>query len=152
MSHRGVRLMIEEAAKGLRDDLQFTYARTSDFNVMRDKKYPFVTLDPMTSNPQYATDGVTNYMKAWNCQLAFYMLDSTGSDQDEYATILDQTDDLVDRFINSLNFNTQRYDFLIQNINQTPFVKATSDILTGHILTFTLFVQDNFDYCSVYEC
>ena len=150
MSHRSVRMFIEDTAKSLRDDVQFTYARTSDFNVMRDKKYPFISLDPLSSIPQYTDNGVNNYMKAWNCSMAFYELDKEGSTQDEYALILDEIDGLVDDFINKLN--TYSYDsdkVLIQNINQTPFVKATADILTGYLLTFVLLAQDDFDYCSV---
>lgn len=149
MSHRSVRILIENTAKSLADDLQFTYGRTSDFNVMRDKKYPFITLDPLQSTPQYATDGTQNYMKAWSCQMAFYQLDKEGSIQDEYSLILDEMDDYVDKFLNKLNFFTFQSDkLLLQGINQQPFVKATADILTGYILTFTLLAEDDFDYCA----
>lgn len=149
MSHKSIRLLIQDTAKSLADNIQFTYARTSDFNVMRDKKYPFITLDPIASAPQFATDGVTNYMKAWTCQMAFYQLDKEGSTQEEYAPILDEMDSYVDKFINKLNTFTHDSDKLvIQSINQQPFVKATADILTGYLLTFTLFVEDTFDYCA----
>lgn len=150
MSHKSIRLLIEDASKSLADDIQFTYARTSDFNLMRDKKYPFITLDPLQSSPQYATDNNThNYMKSWACTMAFYQLDKEGSDQDEYALILDQMDSYVDKFMNKLNFFTHKSDhLLLQGISQQPFVKATADVLTGYIVTFTLIAEDDFDYCE----
>lgn len=153
MSHKGVRMLIEDVAKQLGDDIQYTYARTSDFNVMRDKRYPFISTDPITAVPVFAVDNVRNYMKRWSVQMAFYQLDHESSDQDQYAKILDETDELVDQFVNRLNLWALRredaYDVLITNVSQTPFIKATADILTGHILTFTLETPDTFNYCSL---
>ena len=150
MSHKSVRTFIEDTAKSLRDDVQYTYARTSDFNVMRDKKYPFITLDPLSASPQFATDGTFNFMKGWNCSMAFYEMDKEGSDQDQYALILDETSELVDKFLNKLNTYSYESDtILIQSIVQTPFVKATADILTGYLLSFVILAQDDFDYCAV---
>lgn len=147
--HRGVRLLIEATAKSLADNIQFTYGRTSDFNQMTDKKYPFITLDPLQATPQYATAGTQNYMKGWACQMAFYQLDKKGSNQDEYSLILDEMDSYVDKFLNKLNFYTDTSDhILLQGINQQPFVKATADVLTGYIVTFTLLAEDTFEYCA----
>lgn len=148
MSHKSIRLLIEDTAKSLADDLQFIYARTSDFDVLRDKKYPFVTLDLLTSVPQYTVNGVSNYMKAWTCNMAFYELDQEASTPEEYTLILDEMDDYVDKFVNKLNFfSEQRDNILIQSISQRAFIKATADILTGHLLTFTILATDDFDYC-----
>lgn len=150
MSHKCIRLLIEDTAKSLADDIQYTYARTSDFNQIRDKKYPFITLDPLRSIPQYTVDGTLNYMKEWGCNMAFYQLDKAGSTGDEYALILDEMDSYVDKFINRLNFySSQSEGITIQSINQEPFIKATSDILTGYLLTFTILAADTFDYCTV---
>lgn len=148
MSHKSIRLLIEDTAKSLATDIQFTYARTSDFNIMRDKKYPFITLDPLPATPQFTETGVT-YIKAWNCIMAFYQLDNADSIGDEYALILDQMSDYVDKFVNKLNLYSQQSDtIIIQGASQQPFIKATADILTGYILTFTLLAQDDFDYCK----
>lgn len=151
MSHKCIRLLIEDTAKTLADDIQFTYARTSDFNQIKDKNYPFITLDPLTVTPQYATDGTLNYMKAWSCNMAFYELDQKGSTGDEYALILDRVDGYVDKFINRLNtyMGQSSQEIVISGITQTSFVKATADVLTGFLLTFTILAQDDFDYCSV---
>lgn len=148
MSHKSVRLLIESTAKSLADDVQFTYARTSDFNMMRDKKYPFITLDPLNSTPQFTDNGVT-YIKAWACNMAFYQLDKEGSTQDQYALILDEMSDYVDKFVNKLNLYSSQADTItIQTVNQQAFIKATADILTGYLLTFTLLAQDDFDFCE----
>jgi hypothetical protein len=144
MSHKGIRLLIEKTAKSLGDDIQFTYARTSDFNILRDKRYPFISLDPLTAAPTYAVDDVQNYVKTWNVNMAFYELDNEGSTQEQYSLLLDASDTLVDNFINKLNRDNS---IVITNINQTPFIKATADILTGYLLTFQVQALDNFNYC-----
>ncbi len=154
MSHKGIRLLIEDTAKSLGDDIQFTYARPSDFNVLRDKRYPFITLDALSSTPEYTVDGVTNYQKTWLCQMAFYQLDKADSTQEEYAKILDFTDELVDKFINKLNFYVQTEginsnDIILSGMSQQPFIKVMADYLTGHTLTFSLQASDQFNYCSL---
>lgn len=149
MSHRSIRLLIEDTAKSLADNVQFIYAVTADFNVLRDKKYPFITLDLLRAAPQYSVNGVSNYMKAWTCSMAFYELDNQASAPEEYTLILDQMDGYVDKFLNKLNFYTETSDqILIQGITQQAFIKATADILTGHLLTFTILANDDFDYCA----
>lgn len=154
VSHKGIRLLIQDAAQSLGDDIQFTYARTSDFNVMRDKRYPFITLDPLVSAPVYADNNVSNYIKTWQPQMAFYQLDNEASGQEEYALILDEMDSYVDNFLNKLNFYSLNQpltsnEIVITNISQTPFIKATADILTGYIITFRMQVSDQFNYCSL---
>lgn len=155
MSHKGIRLLIEDTAKSLGDDIQFTYARPSDFNVLRDKRYPFITLDALSSTPVYTVDGTHNYMKTWQCVMAFYQLDRQDSTQEEYAQILDFTDNLVDKFINKLNFYALNYDgvtsddITISAINQQAVIKVMADYLTGHIVTFSVQVSDRFNYCGL---
>jgi hypothetical protein len=76
--------------------------------------------------------------------MAFYQIDKG----DEYALILDEMGNYVDKFINKLNlYSSQADTIVIQGVNQQAFIKATADILTGFIITFTLLAQDDFDYC-----
>lgn len=153
MSHLGIRKLIEDTAKSLGDDVQFTYARTSDFNVMRDKRYPFIVLDPLSAVPAYTVDNARNYSKVWTANMAFYQLDNEGSTQDAYAKILDEMDVFVDSFTNKLNFYSSRADSIIlTGFNQAPFIKATSDVLSGYILTFNIEVLDDFNYCGLDDC
>lgn len=82
--------------------------------------------------------------------MAFYGLDKEGSTQEDYEKILDEIDDLVDKFINKLNFYSLKSDeIILTSINQQPFVKATSATLTGFILTFQLQQSDTFNYCGL---
>jgi hypothetical protein len=148
MSHKGIRLLIEKTAKSLGDDIQFTYARASDFNQLRNKRYPFISLGLLSANSSYSVNNVQNYIKTWSCLMSFFELDKAASDENEIATILDSTDILVDTFINRLNFNVTDYNVIITGINQTPFVKETADILTGQILSFQILAPDNWDYCE----
>jgi len=151
MSHRSIRLLIRDTVKSLRSDIQFTYARTSDFNILNDKKYPFVVLDPLSASPNFAVDGVYNYSQVYTCLMAFYELDKSDQNSENTAKILDETSDLVDQFINKLNFYmTTSDEILISGINKTPAVKVTNDIITGYVVNLTLTVMDDFDYCSVY--
>lgn len=134
----------------LGDDVQFSYARPSDFNLLRDKRYPFISVSPIQASAIYSDNNVSNYSKTWSVSVAFYQLDQEASTQDEYRKILDFTDDLLDKFINKLNFYSLKSDsIIISGINQAPFIKAMADILTGHILTFTLQLTDDFNYCGL---
>jgi hypothetical protein len=148
MSHKGIRAIIEKAAKSLRDDIEFSYGRTSDFNLIRDKQYPFITCDTLTCTAGFTDNNVLNYVKIWSVSMAFYMLDKESSIAEEYALILDDTDYFVDGFIQKINNVLNDEDgILILNINQQAFIKATADILTGHLLNFQIQVPDNWNYC-----
>jgi hypothetical protein len=149
VSHKGIRSLIETTAKSLGDDIQFTYARTSDFNAMRDKRYPFIALDTLSTNSQFAVNNSYNYSKTWLINMAFYGLDNRESIGDDYKKILDDMDVLVDGFITKLNVTTQdSAGLLITAINQVAFVKTTDDILTGFLLSFSITVPDNWNYCD----
>lgn len=157
MSHKGIRLLIEDAAKSLGDNIQFTYARASDFNVMRDKVYPFIQCDPLQATASFTVNNVSNYMKSWNAIIAFYELDEMASDQDQYKLILDRMNDLCDRFIHVLNLYSQGAptisdDIILTNISQGQFVKygkGGADIVSGCVLNITITVSDQFNYCGL---
>lgn len=153
MSHKSIRLLIEDTAKSLQDDIQYSYGKDTDFNQEQKRSLTLINTSPLSAVPSYRVNGTFNYMKAWSIEMAFYAIDSPASIGDEYAGILDRMDLLVDQFVNKLNFFSEKSDTLIiQNISQTPFIKATADILTGYILTFQILVNDNFDYCSINDC
>lgn len=154
MSHKGIRLLIQDVAQSLGDDIQFTYARTSDFSLLPDKRYPFISLDLLASVPEYTIEGTYNYQKRWLCNMAFYAIDKADSKQEEYQIIFDDMDVLIDQFINKLNFyvngkSINSEDIILSSLNQQPFIKSTSDILTGFILTFQMQVTDKFNYCGL---
>lgn len=154
MSHKGIRLLLENTAKSLGDDIQFDYGKTSDFNLLRDKRYPFISVTPLSASAVYSVNNVSNYIKTYQVQTAFYQLDYKGSPQEEYSLILDEMNALADQFINKLNFyidqcNVDSDTIVLTGMNQQPFVGATSDILTGYIMNFNLQVTDTFNYCEI---
>lgn len=151
MSHKSVRELIQDTVKSLADNIYFYYGRGSDFNQQQNKPEGIlVNLALLSATQQYAVDGVSNYVKIWRCTLAFYKFDTTGSDSDEYQLILDETSVLVDKFLNKLNFYSEQADYIrISDINENPFVKTLKDILTGHLVEFTIETQDDFDYCAI---
>jgi hypothetical protein len=151
VSHKGIVKLIEDTAKSLADDMQFSYGRASDVNMLRDKRYPFIALDPLRSSAEYAVDGTSNYSKSWIVNMAFYFLDKEESTQDEYRKLLDDADILVDQFINKLNFYSLKSDsIVITGISQDPVIKVMADIITGYIISFTITANDDFNYC--YDC
>ncbi len=153
MSHKSIRKLIEDTARSLQDDIQYSYGKESDFNQEKKRSTTLINTSPITSTSAYRVNGVFNYMKQWNVEMAFYAIDVESSIGEDYAEILDRLDPLVDQFINRLNsFSSKSDSLVIQGINQTPFIKATADILTGFILTFQIIVNDDFDYCSINDC
>ncbi len=154
MSHKGIRLLLEHTAKSLGDNIQFDYGRTSDFNQLRDKQYPFISVTPVTATASYSDNNVFNYSKTYQVAMAFYQLDKVASTQDEYACILDEMNKLADQFLNKLNYfmdgcNDNSDTIILTGMSQRPFIKATSDVLTGYFLDFSLQVTDTFNYCEV---
>jgi hypothetical protein len=155
VSHKGIRLLIEDTAKSLGDDIQFTYARESDANLVRDKRYPFIALDPLNIIPSYTVNNVSNFQKTFRCAMAFVQIDQPGSTQEEYSKKLDEMDTYVDNFLNRLNtyaFSRQitSDDIVITNITQEPFIKNKyADGGTGWMLFFNVQVTDQFNYCGL---
>lgn len=143
MSHKSLRTLIENTVKSIHDDVQYSYGEETDFNQTRKKGVIMVNMSPLVANSVFADNNVLNYSKAWNIQMAVYKRDR--QDNVNYGEILDVTDDFIDRFVNKLNLTET---LTISGINQTPFIKALADILTGHLLTMTVTLNDSFEYCE----
>jgi hypothetical protein len=136
--------MIENAARSLQDDIQYSYGTDSDFNQDQKRAFLYINTTPLVPTPSYRNNGVANYVKSWQTEIAFFKLDREDSSPEDYAKILDTTDDLIDKFVNKLN---QSEGIVLTFGAQQPFIKALADILTGHILTITILAEDSFDYC-----
>jgi hypothetical protein len=157
MGHKAVRQFIQDIAESLRDDVKFGYGRASDFNQIKDKQYPYIWLDPLTSSLTTMEDNI-GFFETYTINLSFYKFDEMDSTEEQYKLILDDVDDLVQRFIRKIQEdNTDDYDTplklttwntRIENINKQPFIKVMADVLTGFILTFDFTVPDQFDYCN----
>lgn len=161
MSHRAVRLLIRDAVKSVRDEVQFIYGRPSAANQVKDKRLPFVNLSPLTSSAQF-TDDSYNHTTTYAVRLVFYKLDDLQGAEEESTKILDEMSDFADKalhFVNrsgedesdSIQTDVTADQVTITNISKEPVIKVMADMLTGWILEFDMTVPDNFDYCSIYE-
>jgi len=151
VSHKSIRKLIQDTALGLQDDIHYSYGKTTDFNQEEKKKLLMVNTSLLTASASYRDNNVSNYMKQWTVQMVFYKFDTEDSTAEDYSKILDETDHLVDRFINDLNMFVYDSDkIVITSVSQQAVVKVLADILTGHMLTFQMLVNDDFEYCK--EC
>jgi hypothetical protein len=157
MGHKDVRLFIQDIAESLRDDVKFGYGLISDFNQIRDKEYPYIWLEPLRSTVTIAEDNI-GFFETYSIGLLFYKFDEMDSTEEQYKLILDDVDDLVQRFIRKIHednkddYNTPikltTWNTRIENINKQTAIKVLADVLTGFGLTFDLTVPDQFNYCA----
>lgn len=156
MSHRSVVQLIKDSAVSLSDNIYFGYGLRSDFNQLsKDKENTFVWLLPLTGTPQFTTNGNTEgFQKTWNCTVFFFRFNHQSGDSPvEYKPILDAMDELADKFIHRLNDWSLKStdtvgDVVLRNFQQTPYIKADADILTGWFVTFQMTTPDDFEYCT----
>lgn len=161
MSHKAVRLLLQDVAQSLGDKIQFGYGRLSDFNAIKDKKYPYIWADPFEISPSFTEDRY-NFTKQFAISISFMTLEQQGaaSTEKDYPANMDDMSDLADKFINKLNadgtgpedntFALATQKLTITGMRMQPYIKRFSDIVTGYTLSFTLTVPDMFDYCSIY--
>lgn len=141
MSHRSLRLLVEHTVKSLTDTVQYSYGEESDFAQAPKHQFLMVNTQLMPATVVYADNQVFNYSKTWVINLAFYKFDKL--DSIDYYLLLDELDPIVDQFVNKLN---KRDDLVILSVSEQPFIK-TFDILTGYLVTVTVRLNDDFDYC-----
>lgn len=154
MSYQSVRLLIEDVAKSLADNIQFSSGRHSEFNLKQNVTYPWIWLLPITANPRFAVNDVEHYEKTWNLAILFFDKDAFDATEGPSNDILDAQDHTVDRFIHRLNEWSRVAsqdivgDVTLRGFNQQPFYKDDAGIHTGWLLTFSMTVPDDFSYCS----
>lgn len=155
MSHKAVRILIEDTVRSIADKYSFSYARGTDANSQQ-KKYPYIRLDPLKQQINVVDN--SSMSKVFNVTLVFYEKDNKENDEVNTTEILDKTDLYSDKFLAKLNFTMNEdtteplgsFNIEINNIRKDPFVKVLADVLSGYILQFDLTVPDQFDYCSIY--
>lgn len=153
MSHQSVRLLLQDVAKSLADNIQFSAGRHSEFNMIPNKSYPWIWLLPITAQPDFAVNSVEHYQKTWNIALMFFDKDAFDATQGPSNDILDQQDETVDKFIHRLNDWSYKLSdtvgaITLRGFNQQPFYKDDAGIHTGWLLTFQMVVPDDFEYCT----
>lgn len=158
MNHKAVRDLLSDTSKSLDPSVSFGYGRLSDFNKIRDKKYPYIWSDVVSGSGSY-TENAINLTKTYGVTLSFLDKDETANDQEQTNPILDAMSNLSDGFINKLNLSdfdetelaTLTAMIQITNITHTRVIKDHADILSGWVVSFNLITPDDFDYCSIYE-
>lgn len=157
MSHSAVRTLIRDSVLSVQENVNFIYARASDFNSIKDKSLPFVQLDPLNQTAAFTNNQV--YSRTFRVAMVFYKLDALQGAEEETAAVLDEMDLLCDRCLTKLNLGASGDDPTVEltsqtatiaNIRKTPVIKVTADMLTGWMLEFDMTVPDTFDYCKVY--
>lgn len=153
-----VREYIRDTVKQVSDKLSFSYARESDFNAIRGKKFPAVLLKPLRYTITQMDWGRT---LEYECGLLFYDLDAKGDDEKTTQKILEKIDPLVQSFLIKLNRtsitveddpeeNVTSEKIVISDISAQERIKFTSDIVTGWEVTFKMAVPDTTDPCDIY--
>ncbi len=154
-----VREYIRDTVRGVSDKISFSYARESDFNAIRGKKFPAVLLTPL----RY-TVTQTDWGRAleYDCILLFYDLDAKGDDERQTQKILEKIDPLVQQFLIKLNRSSITVEddpegditsdkLVISDVSAQERIKFTSDMVTGWEITFKMSVPDTVDPCDIYD-
>lgn len=158
MSHQAVRTLIRDSVLSIQDNVNFIYARRSDFNSIKDKSERFVTLDPLRVTASFTSNQI--YSRKFRVGMVFFQLDSLSGAEEETVEKLDAMDVLSDKFLVKLNLGASGDDptvtissqtISIENIQREPVIKVTADCMTGWMLQFDMIVPDSFDYCKVYD-
>lgn len=153
MSHQSVRLLLQDVAKSLADNIQFGYGRHTEFNIISNRttfQPPYIWLLPLTAGGRFRNDTKT---KRWNVAMLFMDHDRSDASHDESTVILDTQDTFVEKFMQALDDWSERsYDTLgpvtLENDSQNPFYKDNAGIHTGWRLDFQIIVSDDFTYCT----
>lgn len=142
--------------KGVADDLgfdvEFQHGRTSDINVFADNnKSVLIWLTPLKRTGSFLNRSNRLFLN-WSVELAFYQKDDKDSDNEGSLSILKTSDKILLKYLLDLNqevvdIDNASDDVEIVNINVTPFIKQTSHVMTGHIVTFNITLPDDFNYC-----
>lgn len=152
MSHKSIRALIRDVVNSLDDSIQFGYGRRSDFNIIKDKRFPFVWLLPLTANTVLSSSTGAR-TKTWNCVIVILDIDKPGDKHKQFNKILDDMDDLGDKIIQRIDdWYRSEKDIVgtltLQNINQTTIIKEDAAIDTGWLFSFQMVTSDDFQYCT----
>lgn len=152
MSHLSIRTLLGDVARSLDDSVQFGYGRRSEFNMIENKKYPYIWLLPLSAGRRFINNNTTK-TRTWTVQMVFLDVDKADANEDQTTEIHDTLDLMVAKFMQALDDWYERsYDTVgaltIQNDNQQPFYKDDAGIHSGWFLTFQIVVSDDFLYCS----
>ncbi len=153
MSHRSVRLLLEDVAKSLADNIEFGYGRKSEFNIIQGKSANhWIWCLPLQGSRELA-NGMETRTNRWDVAILFLEHDPSDSSHDHSGSVLDYQDSIVQRYAQALdewylNLSDTVGAFSIENFSQTPIYKENSEVQSGWLVRFQLLTPDDFDYCT----
>lgn len=156
MTREQVRAFLKAGADALK--LQFDAGRLTEFNKVKDKKFPFIWVETLVPDSDFQTSG-SMLIDSWSTVIHVALLDKTDSVQDEYEALVDQADYIAQQLIWQYNVNLMNSTVVsttnqslykkiqLSGISRPPFIKKHADVLTGVALTFTLTTPNTTNVC-----
>lgn len=151
MSHQSVRLLLEDVAKSLADNIHFDAGRESEINNLKEEKIRYIWLLPLIGIPSPLNN--TSRTTTWDIALVFLQKDKFDASNKETNIILDEQDVLVDKFLVRLDDWSQTDNdnvgqISVDSIRKTAIYKEQAAVMSGWMLSFRLTVPDGFIYCT----
>lgn len=151
MLYKSLYTLLQTTATSLPFDVEFNHGSGSDINIFSDQnKSVLIWLSPLRKNftfPNQANRMFSN----WTVELAFYMKDQKDASNEQSLAILETSDKITTKYLIDLQDSVASLDNIVDDISisgsQESFIKRTSHVLTGHLVTFNINLPDDFEYC-----
>lgn len=156
MTREEVRAFLKAGADALK--LQFDAGRLTEFNKVKDKKFPFEWIETLQAATGFQSSG-SMLVDDWEVAIHIALQDSTDSVQDEYEALVDKADYIAQQLLWQYNVilmdssatstaNQALYKLVtLSGVTRQPFYKKHADCLTGIILSFNLNAPDKTNLC-----
>jgi hypothetical protein len=143
--------LLKDISDNIGFDNEFSHGRGSDINVFsKQDKSVLIWLSPIRKTFTFPNQG-SRMFSNWAVELAFYMKDQKDANNDQSREILQTTDKVSTKYLIDLQNRLVELDNVFDEVSiqgsQQPFIKVTTHVLTGHLVTFQLNLPDDFHYC-----
>lgn len=159
-AHTSIVTLFEDVTKSLSNKISFGNGSGDDFNSLKNKKFPYVWVDPITGKFD-TVDSQVGSSLTWTVVINFVDLDDKTGNEKETSRVWSGEFEFMEKWLHKLDqefvnpepsagtIESSRVE--IQNPTFRPRRKITNDLATGWTLTFQFITPTNFDYCSIYE-
>jgi len=162
MNYLSLYNFIHDISQNINQTVTFFHGRKEVLNLVTQQNALYIHCLPFTSTGSFVNGFQKN--ETWNVILLFYQLDEDSSmiDQNEQDKMqgeirtLSITEQSANRFLtlahgNSINDELSEAAELltITGFTKETAIKDTASMLTGTVLTMTIQVPDNFNYCEL---
>ena len=142
MEYLDVKTLIENTIGSFGYEVMFGHGRDSDFNQMKDRKYPLVWLDPMVFNA--SNPNTFDNTESWTISMVFLVKATAPDDSNTQNSLVNFSEQIARDFIANLDSN-EGLEFgnkpELKPLHRTTF---GVDHTSGCILTFNLIVYDTY--------